>query len=264
MMRESDIDFRPLWLVVLLGLMMIFCELPRRIVGRLSKVRFLFLVAVLLLGAPAFAQTSSQVFGTFSTSCNLTLRNPLALGTSTFPLQTALISANTISGPTGVNTNGPGAANQLYAAQYLITNGAAFGLNMINLNTFSNVSDAVGNNFSLRNLKWIAFQNLGQAGFPNESNVLKVTVPLAGVVAGAGWTNYLTGDPNIGAIIPGPSVALTLSNTPLSMFWAPGDIGWPVGTGNVDNLILLTNPIATSGSTNVLTVNVYVMGSTSQ
>ena len=211
------------------------------------------------------AQTASQVSGTFSTSCNISLVNPLPLGTSTFPLQTNFVSANNLS--YGVNGSGVMHANQLYAGQFLITNGAAFGLNMINLNTFTNngitaPADAVGNLFSNRVVKWIAFQNLGQAGYPNESNVLKVTVPLSGVTAGAGWTNFITGDANIGAIIPGPSGVPAATNTPLTMFWAPGDIGWPVGTGAVDNLILLTNPVA--WITNVLTVNVYVMGSTSQ
>ncbi len=199
----------------------------------------------------------SQVTGNVQSSIALTLQNTNnPLGVSAFPLSLQPLLQATLQSGTGI-----GKANQLFAKQYLITNGALVGTNVLCLwnmssnNTGNATSDPVGNAYALTDLKLLIIQNIGQVGTPLETNALFVTTP-AGATA---WTNWL-GDPNFTTVIYGPSATPAAANTPTAIYWNPGDAAATVGAAAIDNCILFTN--VTAGT--VIAVNVYAVGSTGQ
>ena len=220
---------------------------------------------ILMLALPAMATTTTQVAGGGSTTVNgglqVTLLNPQAIYTN----RQSFVFNPLFNGVFGYGSNGVGVANanQFWATQYKITNGALVGTNVLNLNTmaFSNAptgitapSDAVGNPFSLQNLKCVVIQNLGVIGAPSETNALIVENP-AGAIA---FTNAF-GLPFMEFMLEGPPTNAVSSNTPCFFKYSLGDQGWQVGT-TLTNSILFTNPVLGS----VITVNAYFLGSTNQ
>ena len=223
------------------------------------------ILVLCLLAMPAWAQTTTQVAGsgqsTVTGGLTIKLLNPQSIYTNSqiFAFN-PLFNANF-----GYGTNGVGVANanQFFAGQFKITNGALVGTNVFNLHTmtFSNApsgivapNDAVGNAFSLLNLKVLAFQNLGVVGAPAESNVLDVVLPTGAIQ----FTNVY-GHPFLETSIGGPPTNAVSSNTPCVLSFNAGDVGWIVGA-TASNSILFTNPVASS----VVLVNVYALGSTNQ
>ena len=222
----------------------------------MRNLKFIAVLILLMLARVTLAQTSSQVSGNVNASFNLQIANPLALYTNLLALNQPLITGQALS--YGTNGDGVCRANQMYVAQFFITNGALVGTNVLNLNTMAmngaTPNDAVGNAFSLRNVKMLAFQNLGVSGSPSETNVIIVTTN----GPATGWTNYW-GLPNLVAMLPGPGTNATQTTTATSILWGPGDVGWIVGTAANDS-ILFTNPVP--GTVSVL--NFYAVGSTGQ
>jgi hypothetical protein len=219
------------------------------------KKILLSLTAAFLSGVLLFAQSTSQVSGPVSAGVNLTLQNPLSLGTASFPLALpSLVQANL---QTGV---GIGKANQLFAAQWTVTNGFGRKLDLYN---FGGISDPVGNPYAMLNLKLLMFQNLGAStGVIGETNALLImstnspdtfTNLLGQFVSGAATTNS-------GITLPGPSGAPGSANTPTLIFWSPGDVGWQIGPNpaGTNHVLVLTNTAPGS----VITVNIYAVGST--
>ena len=227
--------------------------------------KILLPLAILSSALCGFSQTTSQVVSpsTVSFGMGLTLQNPTAIYTN----KQVFNFLPMFQGGFSYNSNGvgPGSANQIFVTQLKITNGALVGTNVLNLHNmaFSNTAavtapnDAVGNPYSLLNLKVLAIQNLGISGAPQETNMLIVTTngPTAG------WTNYY-GLPNLIATIPGPSTNSSgvpnATNTPVLVLANSGDVGYYVGA-SLANSLLFTNP-----GTGTLLVNVYVVGSTNQ
>lgn len=219
------------------------------------------LVSFCSLFAAASCFAGSQIVNTTVTGgINLSLQSPSSLYTNQLKLQLF----NFFSGGLNYGANngvGVGCANQFFAAQFSLTNGALVGTNWLNLhNSGANGatnSDAVGNAISILNIKAIGIQNLGVGSTNNnETNILYITTP-PGAIA---WTNGWGGQ-NLNVAIPGPpaNYVANSSNTPAAIFWSGGDVGWPV-LAATDNTIVLTNPVPGT----VITGNIYIFGSTNQ
>lgn len=223
------------------------------------------LLAALIVPCGTFAQTTTQVAGNGQTyavgGITVVLLNPQALFTNK---QSFLTFNPLFNGQFSYGSNGIGVAqaNQFFVGQFKITNGAGVGSNVLNLHTFafSNSgttitapSDAVGNPYSLLNLKCLAIQNLGVLNAPSETNILIVNVPSSAIAFTNGVTPYIEG------VLEGPPTNAVVSNTPCLFKYSLGDVGWPVGA-TTTNSIFFTNPIAGS----VILVNVYALGSTNQ
>lgn len=219
---------------------------------RMTK-RILSLLAVLCSLLPFSGRAQlSQVKGNVNCQVYLTLNNSgNAIANSSAQLQLGSFIQGAFPG--GTNTSGVGNANQMFYGQFSVTNGALVGTNWINLHSLT-TNDPVGNAYSLTQVKFIAFQNLGVSGSAQETNIVQVQ----GANGTLAWTNLIgTGALTIGG--PSSNTPPAAVNNPVAMFWNPGDVGWTVGT-STDNTMVLTNPVA--GSSPVL-VNVYIVGSTS-
>ena len=204
----------------------------------------LTLLAALALCVPARAQT--QVSGAVSSAINLTAVNPLSVGSSSYPLSlSSFIQATLATG------NGANKANSLIAVQWTVTNG--FG-RVLDLSGMGGQLDPLGNAYTNSQIKLLAFQNLGVAGSPFETNLLRII----GTNTSDTFTNFL-GVTNSGLSLPGPYATPTGNNTPTAIFWALGDVGWQIGpnAGGTNHDLILTNP-----NPGIITVNIYAVGST--
>lgn len=188
---------------------------------------------------------SSQVSGPINAGVSLTLQNALALGTATFPISlSALIQANLSNGV------GIGKANQLYAAQLNVAQGTPQTLDIYAL---GGGNDAVGNPFTMAQVKLIIIQNLGVSGSAAETD----TLTIGGTSSTAALTSLLATNAS-GIILPGPAATPDSTNTPTMILWAPGDVGWTVGSSTTNHQLVFTS----NASGHTIVVKVYIVGST--
>lgn len=199
----------------------------------------------------------SQVNGTFTMSMNFGLTAPQLIGSSSFPLSIPTFVQGALTYPsTPTNGQGIGKADQLFATQMTLVNGTP---QDIDLYALGGGNDAVGNAFTMANVKLLAIQNLGVDGSAAETDTLSI----GGDGTSAAWTSFL-GTNASSIIVPGPAVAMPSpgnfnpTGTPTVAFWAPGDVGWAVGASTTNHKLQFTS----NASGHTIRVNIYIVGST--
>jgi hypothetical protein len=191
---------------------------------------------------------SSSLTGSVNLAISLTLQNAAqTVGQTSFSLALPAFIQGALA-----NGNGIGKANQLYATQISLANGTP---QTLDLYAYGAVTDQVGNAYALTNIKAMIFQNLGVSGTPAETD----TLTIGGTSSSAALTSFLASNSS-GIIIPGPSGTPGSANTPTAMFWAPGDVGWLVGSSSTNHELVFTS----NASGHTILVNIYIIGSTGE